>query len=93
MESNLEAAQLINTAIIKSKERVIDGSYEDRLSNICKNDAITALNHAVSYLSESKNISRDQAAVEIIETVRKLDSIWSDYVMMEGINKIKDFLK
>ena len=90
---NQESVQLLNTAIIKSKEKKIDGSYEERLSKACQTSALRSLSLAVSQLSESQKISRDQAAIQIVDLVRELDSIWTDYVMMEGINKLKDLLE
>ena len=90
---NQESVQLLNTAIVKSKEKKIDSSYEERLSTTCETPAIKALSLAITQLSESENISRDQAAIMLVETVRELDSIWNDYVMMEGISRLKDMLK
>ncbi len=90
---NLESIQLFNTAVIKSKEKNIDGTYEQRLKDVCSTPVIDALEKAVIYLSDSQKISRDQAAVQIIETVRELDSVWQDYVMMEGIDKLKTLLR
>ena len=89
---NLETIQLFNTAVIKSKEKHINSQYEERLSEICDGPVIEALNKAVNHLSDNQKISRDQAAAQIIETVRELDSIWQDYVMMEGIDKLKNLL-
>lgn len=88
-----ESIQLLNTAIIKSKEQKINISYEDRLSKTCASPAIKALEVAIASLAESEKISRDQAAIKIIETVRELDTIWSDFLMMEGITKTKELLK
>lgn len=88
-----ESIQLINTAIIKSKEKKINISYEDRLAKTCASPSLRALEMAISHLSESEKISRDQAAMQIIETVRELDNIWSDFLMMEGITKTKEMLK
>lgn len=90
---NKESVQLLNTAIIKSKEKKINSSYEERLNEACEKPAIKALGVAVSHLSETQKISRDQAAIQIVDTIRELDSIWSDYVMMEGINNLKGMLK
>ncbi len=92
ISDNHESVQLINTAIIKSKEKKINSSYEERLSEICNTAAIQALSVAISHLAEKENISRDQAAMQLVETVRELDTIWSDYVMMEGIGKLKELL-
>jgi len=93
MFENKESAQLINTAIIKSKEKKINTSYEERLKEACQRPAIKALGVAVAQLAESQKISRDQAAIQLIETVKELETIWSDYVMMEGINILKGILK
>ncbi len=90
---NLESVQLFNTAVIKSKEKDIDNKYEDRLKKVCATPVMEALNKAAIHLSETQKISRDQAAIQIIETVRELDSVWQDYVMMEGIDKLKGLLK
>ena len=90
---NLESIQLFNTAIIKSKEKEIDSTYEERLKSICKTPVLEALNKAAIYLSDSQKISRDQAAVQIVEAIRELDSIWQGYVVMEGIDKLKGLLK
>lgn len=90
---NLESVQLFNTAVIKSKEKDIDSKYEERLKKVCNTPVMEALNKAATHLSETQKISRDQAAIQIIETVRELDSVWQDYVMMEGIDKLKVLLK
>jgi len=44
-------------------------------------------------LAESQKISRDQAALQVIESIRELDNIWSDYVTMEGIDRLKSMLQ
>lgn len=89
----MESIQLLNTAIIKSKEKKIDNSYEERLNKINNSPAIEAINKAITNLSETEKISRDQAALQIIDAIRELDSIWSDYVTMEGIDHLKSMLK
>lgn len=90
---NHESVQLLNTAIIKSKEKRINISYEERLSKACNSPAVKAIDHAINQLAETQKISRDQAAIQIIETVRELDGIWTDFLMMEGITKTKEILK
>lgn len=93
ISENQELVQLLNTAIIKSKEKEISSSYEERLTNTCQTPAIRALTVAITTLAESEKITKDQAAIQIIETVRDLDNIWDDYVMMEGLGKLKEQLQ
>lgn len=89
----MESIQLLNTAIIKSKEKKINSSYEERLTKINKSPAIDAINKSISILAEAQKISRDQAALQVIEAIRELDSVWSDYVTMEGIDRLKSMLQ
>ncbi len=89
----MESIQLLNTAIIKSKEKKINNSYEERLTKINNSPAIEAINKSISLLAESQKISRDQAALQIIDAIRELDTIWSDYVTMEGIDRLKAMLQ
>ena len=93
MSDKQDAIQLLNTAVIKSKEKRINATYEERLAVICNSPVMNALLVAVDHLSEDQKVSKDHAAVQLIETIRELDSIWNDYVLMEGIGKLKDLLK
>ncbi len=93
MHNNQESIQLINTAIIKGKEKKIDTTYEDRLNQACNSSAIAAISNAITQLAETDRISYDQAAIKIVETIKELDQVWTDYVLMEGINNIKKMLK
>lgn len=90
---NQDAIQLLNTAVIKSKEKKINANYEERLEKICKSPVVNALLVAIDHLALNENISKDQAAISLVETLRELDSIWNDYVLMEGIGKLKHLLK
>jgi len=89
----MESIQLLNTAIIKSKEKKINSSYEERLNKINNSPAIEAINKSISLLAEAQKVSRDQAALQVIEAIRELDAIWSDYVTMEGIDRLKSILQ
>lgn len=89
----MESIQLLNTAIIKSKEKKVNQSFEERLSQICNSPVIEILNKTITQYSETQKISRDQAALQVVEAIRELDAIWSDYVTMEGIDRLKNLLR
>ncbi len=93
MKENIESIKILNTAIIKSKEKKIESGYEERLRDLCQSPVLEAINKAITSLSESQKISRDQSAIKIIDTVRELDKLWNDYILMEGIDKLKNHLK
>lgn len=89
----MESIQLLNTAIIKSKEKKINQSFDERLNEVCNSPVIEILNKCISNYAESQKISRDQAALQVVETIRELDAIWSDYVAIEGIDRLKQMLR
>jgi len=88
-----DSIPLLNTAIIKSKEKKIDTSFEQRLAQTCQSPEVKALGVAIAHLAETQNISYDQAAIRLVEAIRKLDATWTDYVMMEGFEKLKNILR
>jgi len=89
----METLQLLNTAIIKRKEKIIRANYEERLRNLQDSPALDILQKAIIQLAEQKNVTRDQAALMIVETVNELENIWSEFIAAEGIDKLKDILK
>ena len=89
----LDSIQVLNTAIIKNKENEINTQYEIRLKEISESPAIEAINIAINHLAKKESMSRDQAAQEIIQAMKNLESVWSDYVMMEGIEHLKESLQ
>jgi division protein CdvB (Snf7/Vps24/ESCRT-III family) len=93
MSGKQDAIQLLNTAVIKSKEKRINAGYEERLAKICNSSVMNSILIAIDHLAEEQKMSKDQAAISIVETIRELDSVWNDYVVMEGIGKLKDLLK
>ena len=92
MSNNAESIRLLNTAIVKSKEKVINATYSERLRELCERPAVSALSQAIDSLAESQNISRDQAAIQLVETIRELDTVWTDYVLVEGLTSLKTTL-
>ena len=92
MTTNLESIRLLNTAIVKSKEKVINATYEQRLKEICDRPAVHALSLTIDALAERQHISKDQAAIQIVEAIRELDAVWTDYVLVEGLTSLKKTL-
>lgn len=91
--NKIDFFKLLNTAVIKSREKKLDVSYEDRLKKLCNTPAIEALGHATSYLSHHLEIPKEEAALMLVETIKELDNVWYDYVAMEGIEKLKKLLE
>lgn len=90
---NKDSVQLLNTAIIKYKEKKLDTGFEEKLAKVCSSPAVAAIEIAISHLAEEQHMSRDQAALGIIETIKELENVWSTYILMEGISNLKSLLK
>lgn len=89
----METLQLLNTAVIKRKEKIIRANFEERLRNLQDSPALEILQKAIAQLAEQKNVTRDQAALMVIETIHELENIWSEFIAAEGIDKLKNVLK
>ncbi len=91
-QSRQHVAQLLNTAIVKSKEQTVRSNFQERLQTVCQSKVMESIGVAAKHLADAENISYDQAMTQIITTFRELDSIWSDYVTIEGLSRLKDML-
>lgn len=87
-ESRDELARVFNTAIISSKaEAKRDVSAE--LQQLTQSASFKAILNAVRQLASVQGITERQSAEAIIETFRKMDEVWGEYVLREGLDKIR----
>ncbi len=91
-QSRQHVAQLLNTAIVKSKEQTVRSNFQERLQAVCQSKVMESIGIAAKHLADAEGISYDQAMAQMVTTFRELDAIWSDYVTMEGLSRLKDIL-
>ena len=88
-EDTREWISALNTSILTTRtNQVRDRSSE--LSGLMKSPEFTSLLFAAQYLGDSLGITKEEATERLIETFRKLDSIWSDMVIKRGIQSMID---
>lgn len=85
----MKAIQLLNTAILKTCQIKLETEIEEKLTKIADSPAVAALNMAITELSNKNKISKDQAAVEIVSTIKELDQLWTNYLLLEGSDRLK----
>lgn len=85
----METLQLLNAAVIKIKERSVRANFEDRLRSLQDSVALEILQKTISHVSAQQNITRDQAALQVIEAVIELKNVWDEYIAIEGLDKLK----
>lgn len=83
--------KLFNTAIIATKVPK-NTNYSTRLNGLVKNRAFKAILKSIASYAEEMGLPEDQAAEEIVQTFREIDSIWDEYIFHEGLEKLKSHL-
>ena len=84
-----ELSRVFNTAVVSTRaESIRDFSTE--LFTLVDSPAFKALLHGVKQLARTQGISEREAAEQMIETFRKLDKIWGEYIFQEGVDRIKN---
>lgn len=87
-ESRDDLTRIFNTAVISSKaETKRDLSTE--LQELTESPAFKAILNSVRQLAAVQGISERQSAEVIIDTFRKLDDVWNEYVLREGLDRIR----
>lgn len=83
-----ELTRIFNSALVSSRaESLKDFSHE--LLGLVESPAYQALINAVRQLARSQGIGERESAEILIQTFRKLDRLWSDYVFQEGVDRLR----
>ena len=87
-----ETIQLINSAIIKSRELDLKTDLQARMTQIAESDEMEAFDAAISEFAKKQKVTKEQAALKFVSTLRELDSIWNQYLLIEGSDRLKESL-
>lgn len=85
-------SQIINTAILRSRCDHIDCNLEEKLKKISESPPLEAIFQAIETLSKKEKISKDRAALQIVSTIKDLDHLWTQYILLEGSDRLKNQL-
>ena len=83
-----ELARAFNTALVSSRANP-KRNHSDELFKWMESPGFQAILESIRHLALSRRISEKDAAQEIIEVFRAVDSLWGDYVYQQGIEKLK----
>jgi len=84
-----QLVRIFNTALVSTQA----GKKRDFSSELCaltESSSFKAILSAVRHLSRVQGVSEQRAAEDIIQTFRKMDEIWEEYVAKEGLDKIRN---
>ena len=86
-----DLTRIFNTALVASK---VESSrdYSGELFRLMETPAFRAILTGVRQLARSQGVSEKEAAEGIIQTFRKMDRIWGEYLTQEGVDRLKGLL-
>ena len=87
--STAELTRLLNAAILSTRaDRKRD--FAGELYQLVETPAFEAILSAIRNLAVSSGMSERQAAEAIVQTFRKVDQVWTEYVFQEGVDRLRD---
>jgi hypothetical protein len=86
--STADLTRLLNAAVLSTRaERKKDFAAE--LYQLVESPAYEAILGAIRALASASGISERQAAEQIVQTFRKVDQVWAEYVFQEGVDHLR----
>jgi hypothetical protein len=83
-----DIARTFNTALVGSRVNS-NRDFSSELATLVQSSAFQVILSSVKQLSRLEGISEREAAEKLIQTFRKLDQTWSDYVFKEGVDRLR----
>ncbi len=80
--------QIFNTALVSSQTETRPDSATE-IHGLMETPAFGAILQSVQLLAGEQGISEVEAARELIVTFRKMDRLWTDYLIAEGVERLK----
>lgn len=83
-----ELTRIFNTALVASRAQG-ERAFAPEMVATMKAPAFDAILGAVRELAATQKISERAAAEQIITAFRKVDALWTDYLIQEGMARLK----
>ncbi len=83
-----QLTRIFNTAMIAASAEG-EQEFSKRLQALVSTPAFLAILHAMKHLAQSEGISEKEAAESIIATFKQLETVWKDYVYLEGVQRLR----
>ncbi len=84
-----ELARVFNTALVSTQV----GEKRDFSAELCElteSASFKTILNAVRQLARVQGVSERTAAEQVIQTFRKMDEIWGEYIFREGIDRLRN---
>ena len=81
-------AQVFNSALVTTRSEENTQSTAE-LYRLMDQSSFTAILNSIQSFASDKGISEVEAAREVIQTFRKIDQIWTQFLLAEGVERLK----
>ena len=81
--------KVFNTAVVSSQVGT-KRDFSAELRSLTQSASFKAILNAVRQLARVQGIQERQAAEQIIQTFRKIDEIWDEYMFREGVDRLRN---
>lgn len=80
--------QIFNTALVSSHSEEKPNSVNE-LHTFMESPSFGAILQSIQLLAGEQGISEIEAARDLIRTFRSMDRLWTDYLIAEGVERLK----
>lgn len=80
--------QIFNTALVSSHAEAKLGAASE-IHALMDSAGFGAILQSIQLLAGEQGISEIEAARELIRTFRRMDRLWTDYLVSEGVERLK----
>lgn len=80
--------QIFNTALVSSHSETKPDSANE-IHSLMESPGFGAILQSIQLLAGEQGISEMEAARELIRTFRQMDRLWTDYLISEGVERLK----
>jgi hypothetical protein len=89
-----DLTRLFNTVLVTSQTDIPSGSSQGEdlsyeLKQLTESPAFQALLNSVSQVALTADISEQEAAESVVYCFRKLDILWREYLLKEGLDRLR----
>jgi len=83
-----DLTRVFNSALVSTQAKVAH-DFSEELFELVQSPAFKAILGAVKSHSRGESITERLAAEQIIDTFRKMDRVWGEYIAQEGIERLQ----
>jgi hypothetical protein len=80
---------MFNTVLVSSRAKSKKDFSKDLLQ-LAESSSFKAILSAVKQLSRVQEITERQAVEQVIQTFRKMDELWGEYLFHEGLDRLRE---